>query len=63
LALRFFLVRGVSAGIKSIVVPMQALGNGDLTAQVPHQGEKTEIGAMAEPCRCSSSADCEESRR
>jgi methyl-accepting chemotaxis protein len=43
-----FLVRGVSAGIKSIVVPMQALGNGDLTAQVPHQGEKTEIGAMAE---------------
>ena len=43
-----FLVRGVSAGIKSIVAPMQALGNGDLTAQVPHQGEKTEIGAMAE---------------
>ena len=43
-----FLVRGVSGGIKSIVAPMQALGNGDLTAQVPHQGEKTEIGAMAE---------------
>jgi methyl-accepting chemotaxis protein len=43
-----FLVRGVSAGIKSIVVPMQALGDGDLTAQVPHQGEETEIGAMAE---------------
>ena len=43
-----FLVRGVSAGIKSIVAPMQALGNGDLTALVPHQGEKTEIGAMAE---------------
>ncbi|HTG05549.1 MAG TPA: methyl-accepting chemotaxis protein [Bradyrhizobium sp.] len=43
-----FLVRGVSAGIKSIVAPMQALGNGDLTAQVPHQGETTEIGAMAE---------------
>src|SRR6202045_3764394 len=32
------LVRDVSAGIKSIVAPMQALGNGDLTAQVPHQG-------------------------
>ena len=43
-----FLVRGVSGGIKSIVAPMQALGNGDLTAQVPHRGEKTEIGAMAE---------------
>jgi len=28
--------------------PMQALGNGDLTAMVPHQGEKTEIGAMAD---------------
>ncbi|MDB5611896.1 MAG: methyl-accepting chemotaxis protein, partial [Bradyrhizobium sp.] len=42
------LVRDVSAGIKSIVAPMQALGNGDLTAQVPHQGETTEIGAMAD---------------
>jgi methyl-accepting chemotaxis protein len=43
----FYLVRDVSAGIASIVSPMQALGNGDLGAQVPHQGEKTEIGAMA----------------
>ena len=41
------LVRDVSAGIKSIVAPMQALGAGDLTAEVPHQGEKTEIGLMA----------------
>ncbi|SHG04379.1 methyl-accepting chemotaxis protein [Bradyrhizobium erythrophlei] len=41
------LVRDVSAGIKSIVAPMQALGAGDLAAQVPHQGEKTEIGIMA----------------
>jgi methyl-accepting chemotaxis protein len=41
------LVRDVSAGIKSIAAPMQALGNGDLTAQVPHQGETTEIGSMA----------------
>jgi methyl-accepting chemotaxis protein len=41
------LVRDVSAGIKSIVTPMQALGGGDLSAQVPHQGEKTEIGLMA----------------
>jgi len=43
-----YLVRDVSAGIKSIIVPMQALGTGDLTAMVPHQGEKTEIGAMAD---------------
>jgi methyl-accepting chemotaxis protein len=41
------LVRDVSAGIRSIVAPMQALGSGDLTAQVPHQGETTEIGSMA----------------
>jgi methyl-accepting chemotaxis protein len=44
----FYLVRDVSAGIASIVTPMQALGKGDLGAEVPHQGEKTEIGAMAD---------------
>ncbi|MDI4235337.1 methyl-accepting chemotaxis protein [Bradyrhizobium sp. 31Argb] len=44
----FLLIRDVSAGIASIVKPMQALGNGDLTAEVPHQGEKTEIGTMAD---------------
>jgi methyl-accepting chemotaxis protein len=43
-----FLVRDVSAGIKSIVAPMQALGAGDLAANVPHQGETTEIGGMAD---------------
>src|SRR6202163_590301 len=43
-----YLVRDVSRGIASIVEPMQALGSGDLTAQVPHRGEKTEIGAMAD---------------
>ncbi|WMT77776.1 methyl-accepting chemotaxis protein [Bradyrhizobium sp. Ash2021] len=44
----FYLVRDVSTGISSIVTPMQALGKGDLSANVPHQGEKTEIGAMAD---------------
>ncbi|WP_213290329.1 methyl-accepting chemotaxis protein [Bradyrhizobium sp. sGM-13] len=43
-----YLVRDVSSGIASIVTPMQALGKGDLSAEVPHQGEKTEIGAMAD---------------
>jgi methyl-accepting chemotaxis protein len=43
-----YLVRDVSGGIASIVKPMQALGKGDLSADVPHQGEKTEIGAMAD---------------
>src|SRR3569833_2401138 len=42
------LVRDVSAGIKSIVTPMQALGAGDLNATVPHRGETTEIGGMAD---------------
>ena len=47
-AISFYLVRDVSSGIASIVTPMQALGKGDLSAEVPHQGEKTEIGAMAD---------------
>ena len=48
IAVSFYLVRDVSTGIASIVTPMQALGKGDLSAEVPHQGEKTEIGAMAD---------------
>ena len=44
----FYLVRDVSRGIDSIVSPMQALGSGDLSAEVPHRGEATEIGAMAD---------------
>jgi methyl-accepting chemotaxis protein len=43
-----YLVRDVSRGIGSIVTPMRSLGEGDLTAIVPHQGEKTEIGQMAD---------------
>jgi methyl-accepting chemotaxis protein len=48
IAVGVYLIRDVSRGIASIVMPMQALGKGDLTALVPHQGEKTEIGAMAD---------------
>jgi methyl-accepting chemotaxis protein len=44
----FYLVRDLSRGIASIVRPMQSLGGGDLAAEVPHRGEKTEIGAMAD---------------
>jgi len=47
-AVGFYLVRDVSRGIASIVQPMQALGRGELAAEVPHQGEKTEIGTMAD---------------
>jgi methyl-accepting chemotaxis protein len=47
-AASLYLVRDVSNGITSIVKPMQALGEGDLSADVPHRGEKTEMGAMAD---------------
>jgi methyl-accepting chemotaxis protein len=43
-----YLVKDVSSGIASIVKPMQALGAGDLTAVVPFQGMKTEIGSMGD---------------
>jgi methyl-accepting chemotaxis protein len=43
-----YLVKDVSSGIASIVKPMQALGQGDLTAVVPHQGMRTEIGTMGD---------------
>jgi methyl-accepting chemotaxis protein len=48
IAVSYYLVRDVSSGIASIVTPMQALGQGDLSVDVPHRGEKTEIGAMAD---------------
>ena len=48
IALSIYMVRDVTVGIASIVRPMQALGEGDLSAEVPHRGETTEIGAMAD---------------
>ena len=44
----YYLVRDVSRGIASIIRPMQSLGEGDLSAEVPHRGAKTEIGSMAD---------------
>jgi methyl-accepting chemotaxis protein len=44
----FMVIRDVSGAIASIVKPMQSLGAGDLSADVPHRGEKTEIGTMAD---------------
>jgi methyl-accepting chemotaxis protein len=44
----FLVIRDISSGISSIVQPMQAFVNDDLSAEVPHQGETTEIGAMAD---------------
>jgi methyl-accepting chemotaxis protein len=48
IAVGIYLVRDVSRGIASIVEPMQTLGQGNLAAHVPHQGEPTEIGSMAD---------------
>jgi methyl-accepting chemotaxis protein len=47
-AVGFYLVRDLSRGIASIVKPMQALGHGELSVEVPHRGENTEIGMMAD---------------
>jgi methyl-accepting chemotaxis protein len=44
----FYMIRDVSNGIASIVKPMQALGQGDLSVEIPHRGEKTEMGLMAD---------------
>jgi methyl-accepting chemotaxis protein len=43
-----YLIRDINRGIASIIAPMQALGKGDLTATVPHQGETNEMGAIAD---------------
>jgi methyl-accepting chemotaxis protein len=48
IAVGFWFIRDISRSIASIVRPMQALGQGDLTAEIPHCGEKTETGAMAD---------------
>ncbi|MEE7502039.1 methyl-accepting chemotaxis protein [Methylobacterium sp. C33D] len=41
------IVLGVTRGIASVVRPMQALIAGDLSAEIPYQGAKTEIGTIA----------------
>ncbi|MFZ5738235.1 MAG: methyl-accepting chemotaxis protein, partial [Pseudomonadota bacterium] len=41
-------IRDITSGIGSIIKPMQALGQGDLSADVPYRGVSTEIGAMAD---------------
>ncbi|PYE98997.1 HAMP domain-containing protein, partial [Rhodopseudomonas faecalis] len=41
-------IRDVTRSIASIVKPMQDFTHGDLSADVPHRGQKTEIGMMAD---------------
>ena len=42
------IVRDVARGIGSVLTPVRALATGDLTTEVPHQGESTEIGQIAD---------------
>lgn len=42
------IVRDIARGIGSVLTPMRALATGDLAADVPHQGESTEIGQIAD---------------
>ncbi|MBO1020492.1 MCP four helix bundle domain-containing protein [Methylobacterium sp. SD274] len=46
--LAFWIVRGVTGGIASVVQPMRALASGDLSVAIPRQGEGTEIGTIAD---------------
>ncbi|ACA16984.1 methyl-accepting chemotaxis sensory transducer [Methylobacterium sp. 4-46] len=47
-ALAGLIVRGVTRGIASVVAPMQALAAGDVSAAIPHRGERTELGTLAD---------------
>ncbi len=46
--LAVLIIRGVTRGIASVVRPMQALAAGDLSVTIPHQGQRTEIGLIAD---------------
>lgn len=46
-AIAYYMVRDVSRGIRSIIEPMRALGEGDLSAAIQHDSDRTEIGQMA----------------
>lgn len=55
-AIAYYMVRDVSDGINSIVEPMRALGEGDLTATITSKDDATEIGRMATALRVFQSA-------
>jgi len=44
----FLIIRDVARGIASVVQPMHALIAGNLSAEIPHLGQKTEIGTIAD---------------
>ncbi|MCJ2083180.1 methyl-accepting chemotaxis protein [Methylobacterium sp. J-090] len=42
------IIRGIARSIESVVRPMTALAQGDLSAAIPHRGSATEIGRIAD---------------
>lgn len=42
------IVRDIARGISSVLQPMRTLATGDLSVDIPHQGEATEIGQIAD---------------
>ncbi len=48
IAMSVLVIRDIISAIASIITPMQDLGKGNLSAEVPHRGEPTEIGRMAD---------------
>ncbi|CAN5193156.1 methyl-accepting chemotaxis protein [soil metagenome] len=48
LAAAFLIVRDIARGIGSVLTPMRALAANDLDVVVPHQGETSEIGQIAD---------------
>ena len=44
----FVIIRGIGGGIARVTAPMKSLAEGDLEAEVPFRGMKTEIGQIAD---------------
>ncbi len=42
------MMRDIARGISSIIKPMSALAGGDVSVAIPHQGETTELGRIAD---------------
>jgi methyl-accepting chemotaxis protein len=56
------LTRSIGRGIESVAGPMRALAAGDLTVEIPHRGEETEIGVIADAVQVFKEALAEKKR-
>ncbi|WP_439594403.1 methyl-accepting chemotaxis protein [Falsiroseomonas sp.] len=50
-AVTVLLLRAINSGINAVILPMQRLSQGDLSAQVPDIAERTEMGRIAAALR------------